>query len=170
MSVDRGVFEDRYTPGSPVALLPTRARGTSTAPHATVTEYGGGDMEYRVEGYMWCGDPDKDTKPNACGERNCQDCVTDKILAYHDALKPLIVDGGLSALAITQYTDLEIERNGLLTYDRKVRKCHFDRVRAKNIEMIAAGRKVHASPAAARNGVRRPETKPERASREEPGL
>ena len=69
--------------------------------------------------------------------------MTDKILAYNDAFKPLIVHEGLSALAITQYTDLEIERNGLLTYDRKVRKCHFDRVRTKNLDMIATGMKVN---------------------------
>lgn len=69
-------------------------------------------------------------------------CVTDKIIAYHDALKPLFVDEGLSALTITQYTDLEIERNGLLTYDRKVTKCQGDKVCAKNRDMISVGMQV----------------------------
>jgi hypothetical protein len=108
-----------------------------------VTEYGGGNMEYRVEGHMWLGNPAKDTKQNSYADANCQDCVTDKIIAYHNAFKPLIVDGGLSALAITQYTDLEIERNGLLTYDRKVIKCHVEKVRAQNQDMIATGVKVN---------------------------
>ena len=40
-------------------------------------------------------------------------------------------------MAITQYTGLEIERNGLLTYDREFEKVHVDRVRAKKLEMIA---------------------------------
>lgn len=102
-----------------------------------VTEYGGGNMEYRVDGHMWFGDPEKDTKTSSCPDRNCRDCVTDKFIAYNDTFLPLIVDEGLSALAVTQYTDLEIERNGLMTYDRRVEKCHVDRVRAKNREMIA---------------------------------
>lgn len=69
--------------------------------------------------------------------------MTEKFIAYNDAFKPLIIDEGLSTLAITQYTDLEIERNGLLTYDRKVEKCYVDQVRAKNLEMIATVRKLN---------------------------
>ena len=107
-----------------------------------VTEYGGGNMEYRVKGHMWFGARDKDTKQNSCSDKNCQDCVTDKIITYNDAFKPLIIDEGLSALAITQYTDLEIERNGLLTYDREVEKCYVDCVRNKNLEMITTGSKL----------------------------
>ena len=67
--------------------------------------------------------------------------MTAKIEAYQDAFKPLI-ERGLSAIAITQFSDLEIERNGLLTYDRRFVKVHADRVRNQNLEMIAAGETV----------------------------
>lgn len=137
---------DNHIYGDVDGNLPQYRKIIKQTPHPdriyAVTEYGGGNMEYRVPGHMWFGNPEKDTKQNSCTDKNCQDCVTDKIIAYNDAYKPLIVDEGLSALAITQYSDVEIERNGLLTYDRKVRKCHFDRVLAKNLEMIAVGLQV----------------------------
>jgi len=43
-------------------------------------------------------------------------------------LKPWI-DSGLSAAIYTQTTDVEIEVNGFVTYDREVEKMEFYRVR-----------------------------------------
>ncbi|MBN2162776.1 MAG: hypothetical protein JXR25_15270 [Pontiellaceae bacterium] len=40
-----------------------------------------------------------------------------------------VLDGGLSAGVYTEITDVEIELNGTLTYDRKVRKVDADRIR-----------------------------------------
>jgi len=40
-------------------------------------------------------------------------------------------------MAMTQHADLEIERNGLMTYDRKLEKCHAWEMRAKSRELIA---------------------------------
>jgi hypothetical protein len=43
-------------------------------------------------------------------------------------LKPCI-EAGLSAAIYTQTTDVEIEVNGYVTYDRAVEKMDFERVR-----------------------------------------
>jgi hypothetical protein len=43
-------------------------------------------------------------------------------------LKPCI-EAGLSAAIYTQTTDVEIEVNGLVTYDREIEKMDFERVR-----------------------------------------
>ena len=44
-------------------------------------------------------------------------------------LSDLVVNHGLSAAVYTEITDVEIELNGFLTYDRKVRKPDADRIR-----------------------------------------
>jgi hypothetical protein len=49
-------------------------------------------------------------------------------------LKKLIVSG-FSAAIYTQTTDVEIETNGLMTYDRKVVKLDMDRLRKVNREI-----------------------------------
>jgi hypothetical protein len=41
-------------------------------------------------------------------------------------------ENGLNAVVYTQLTDIENEVNGLLTYDRKVRKVDADRMRKAN--------------------------------------
>lgn len=48
--------------------------------------------------------------------------LTNTYLDLLDKLHPMIGDQGLSAAIYTQTTDVEIEVNGLLTYDRAVRK------------------------------------------------
>lgn len=61
--------------------------------------------------------------------------VTD---TYVDYVKQLIdlVDDGFSAGVYTQTTDVEIEVNGLMTYDREKVKVEEDRVRAINRELV----------------------------------
>ncbi|HVU86285.1 MAG TPA: glycoside hydrolase family 2 TIM barrel-domain containing protein [Pirellulales bacterium] len=48
--------------------------------------------------------------------------LNDGYLKLIDGLRPLIADPGLSAAVYTQTTDVEIEVNGLMTYDRDVIK------------------------------------------------
>ena len=47
-----------------------------------------------------------------------------------------MVPRGFSAAVYTQTTDVEIEVNGLMTYDRKVDKVDVPRVRALNQQVI----------------------------------
>ena len=49
--------------------------------------------------------------------------------SFIDALQPMI-QKGLSAAVYTQTTDVEVETNGLMTYDRKVIKMPADRLKA----------------------------------------
>ena len=47
-------------------------------------------------------------------------------------LFPLIEEKGLSAAIYTQTTDVEVEVNGLMTYDRELVKMDWTRVAAAN--------------------------------------
>ena len=60
--------------------------------------------------------------------------ATDKYLEYAASLKQLIKNG-LSAAIYTQTTDVEIEINGLMTYDRKVVKLDEQLLRKINSEI-----------------------------------
>lgn len=59
--------------------------------------------------------------------------------AYVDLAMKLkaLIPFGYSAAVYTQTTDVEIEINGLMTYDRKVIKLHEDKVRKANLEVRA---------------------------------
>jgi hypothetical protein len=46
------------------------------------------------------------------------------------------VDAGLSAAVYTQTTDVEIEVNGYVTYDREVEKMDFEKLRAAHKKII----------------------------------
>lgn len=89
-----------------------------------VGEYGGIGMV--VEGHIW--EPDRNwgyVRFNSSKE------VTDEYEKYADMLCDLIRRGCAGAV-YTQTTDVEIEVNGLLTYDRKVLKIDGERVRRIN--------------------------------------
>jgi beta-galactosidase/beta-glucuronidase len=77
-------------------------------------EYGG--LGLPLEGHTW------QTKDN-WGYQSFPDKeqLTAKYLSFIDRFEPLI-KAGLSAAVYTQTTDVEIETNGLMTYDRKVVK------------------------------------------------
>jgi beta-galactosidase/beta-glucuronidase len=64
-----------------------------------------------------------------------RDDLTSAYLELLDKLKPLIESSGLSAAVYTQTTDVEIELNGLMTYDRDITKMDTDRVSAANAEI-----------------------------------
>ncbi len=57
--------------------------------------------------------------------------VTDEYVRYAEELRRL-ADVGFTAAVYTQTTDVEVEVNGLMTYDRKVIKIDEDRVRKAN--------------------------------------
>ena len=57
--------------------------------------------------------------------------VTDEYIKYAEKLLKLI-DRGFSAAVYTQTTDVEVEVNGFMTYDRKVIKMEEDRVKEIN--------------------------------------
>jgi beta-galactosidase/beta-glucuronidase len=60
--------------------------------------------------------------------------VTDEYVKYAEQLKKLILQG-FSAAVYTQTTDVEIEVNGLMTYDRKLVKVEEARVKKVNQEI-----------------------------------
>ncbi len=99
------------------------------AQRATVMgEYGG--IGYAIDGHLW--KPDNNwgyIKFKSTGE------VTDTYVEYAETLKKLI-KAGISAAVYTQTTDVEIEVNGLLTYDRKLVKVDEERIRKVNQEVI----------------------------------
>lgn len=60
--------------------------------------------------------------------------ATDEYVKFAEMLKPLILQG-FSAAVYTQTTDVEVEVNGLMTYDRAVVKMDEPRVRKVNQEI-----------------------------------
>ena len=68
--------------------------------------------------------------------------LTDAYLALlENELKPLIAQG-LTAAVYTQTTDVEIEINGYLTYDRQVEKMDTQKVREAHTALMAEAKRV----------------------------
>lgn len=94
------------------------------AQRATVLgEYGG--IGWVVQGHIW--EPDRNW---GYIQFNSSKEVTDEYVKYAEKLYDLI--RGFSAAVYTQTTDVEVEVNGLMTYDRKVIKLDEKRVREIN--------------------------------------
>jgi beta-galactosidase/beta-glucuronidase len=91
-------------------------------------EYGG--IGYPMEGHLWT--PDKNW---GYIRFKSSEEVTDTYIQYAEELKKLI-KAGISAAVYTQTTDVEIEVNGLMTYDRKIVKVDEARIRKVNQEVI----------------------------------
>lgn len=91
-------------------------------------EYGG--IGWPVEGHLW--QPDRNW---GYVQFKSADEVLDTYEQYADMLIGLI-DDGFAAAIYTQTTDVEIEVNGLMTYDRKVVKLDMDRLSAINRRVI----------------------------------
>ena len=91
-------------------------------------EYGG--IGLAVEGHLWAPDRNwgyiKFTSPKE---------VTDEYVKYAKQLQEMVVRG-FSAAVYTQTTDVEIEVNGLMTYDRRVDKVDIPRIREINQQII----------------------------------
>lgn len=87
-------------------------------------EYGG--IGYAVKDHLWA--PDRNW---GYVQFNSVQAVTDQYVSYAEQLMKLIKHGFTGAV-YTQTTDVEIEVNGLLTYDRKIVKMDEARVREIN--------------------------------------
>ena len=95
------------------------------AQRATVLgEYGG--IGWVVQGHIW--EPDRNW---GYIQFNSSKEVTDEYVKYAEKLYDLI-PRGFSAAVYTQTADVEVEVNGLMTYDRKVIKLDEKRVREIN--------------------------------------
>lgn len=90
-------------------------------------EYGG--IGLPLEGHLW----QTDKNWGYIQFKNAKE-VTDEYVKYAEMLKKMI-SSGFSAAVYTQTTDVEVEVNGLITYDRKVIKVEEDRVRKVNQEI-----------------------------------
>lgn len=98
------------------------------AQRATVLgEYGG--IGWAHKDHLW--EPDRNW---GYVQFNSSKEVTDEYIKYAEELKQLIRQG-FSAAVYTQTTDVEVEVNGLLTYDRKLVKVDEERVRKINQEI-----------------------------------
>ena len=89
---------------------------------AVLGEFGG--LGLPVRGHTW-----QDERNWGYRSYDNRDALTDAYLVLLDNLRPLI-GGGLAAAVYTQTTDVEIEVNGLMTYDRAMIKMDTDKVRA----------------------------------------
>ena len=95
---------------------------------AYLGEYGG--LGLPLEGHTW---QDKDNWGYRSYESS--EALTDAYVKLIENMRWLIADPGLSGAIYTQTTDVEIEVNGLMTYDREVLKMDEDRVRAANMSL-----------------------------------
>jgi len=89
---------------------------------AVLGEFGG--LGLPVRGHTW-----QDEKNWGYRSYDDRAKLTDAYLALLDNLRPLI-GGGLVAAVYTQTSDVEIEVNGLMTYDRAMIKMDTDKIRA----------------------------------------
>ena len=106
-------------------------RGPSMSPaeenRSTVLgEYGG--LGLPIEGHLW---RVTDQNWGYGGNLRDKDDLLATYMELNDRLHPLI-GMGLSAAVYTQTTDVEVEVNGLMTYDREVIKVDIDKFRASN--------------------------------------
>lgn len=90
-------------------------------------EYGG--IGWANKEHLW--EPDRNW---GYVQFNSSNEVTNEYIKYAEQLKQMIRQG-FSAAVYTQTTDVEVEVNGLMTYDRAVVKIDEDRVRKVNQEI-----------------------------------
>jgi hypothetical protein len=114
---------------------------------AVLGEFGG--LGLPLPGHLWV---EKDNWGYVSFKNQAE--LTDAYLSLLDKLHPLITQG-LSAAVYTQTTDVEIEVNGWLTYDREVLKIDADRAAAAAKEFCKPhGAMAVIVPAAPQQAVR----------------
>jgi hypothetical protein len=106
-------------------------RPVETKRAVVLGEFGGLGMP--VRGHTW-----QDEKNWGYVSYDSPDKLTDAYVALLTKLR-LLIGQGLSAAVYTQTSDVEIEVNGLMTYDRELVKMDIDR-------MSAAARKLYEAP------------------------
>ncbi len=89
----------------------------------------GNGIGLALEGHLW--EPERNW---GYIQFNTMEEVTDKYLEYAGELIKLI-KAVISGAVYTQITDVEIEVNGLLTYDRRKYKMDVGRIRQANLEI-----------------------------------
>jgi beta-galactosidase/beta-glucuronidase len=94
-----------------------------------LSEFGG--IGLALQGHLW--EPDRNW---GYIQFNSKREVTEKYLEYAEELKRLI-RSGISGAVYTQTTDVEIEVNGLMTYDRRLVKMDRDMIRQANLEITS---------------------------------
>ncbi|MBU2513682.1 hypothetical protein KJ966_20270 [bacterium] len=100
-----------------------------------LSEYGGYSLI--CKNHLW--DPDRDFKYKTYKSREQLE------QAYRNLIRKQVIPlipKGLGAAIYTQLSDVEIECNGLFTYDRKIQKIDSDLVHSLNEELYAAFIKV----------------------------
>jgi beta-galactosidase/beta-glucuronidase len=112
-----GDVHDIHKYPGPATPMPEERRA------AVLGEFGG--LGLPLVGHTWQSEKN-------WGYRNLKslDELNDGYRKLLDALQPLIAERGLSAAVYTQTTDVEIEVNGLMTYDREVIKLKPETARA----------------------------------------
>jgi hypothetical protein len=95
----------------------------------TISEFGGYSL--KVPGHMW--DADKKFGYRFYDSREALTAAYIELMETQ--VKPLISQGLVTAI-YTQTTDVEIEINGFLTYDRKVEKMSADAIRCAHEDLI----------------------------------
>ncbi len=100
-----------------------------------LSEFGGYSL--KIPGHMW-----DETRKFGYRFYETREELTDAYLALlENELKPLISQG-LAAAVYTQTTDVEIEINGYLTYDRQVEKMDAQKVREAHTALMAEAKRV----------------------------
>jgi len=125
---DRGVGDVHDVHSYPGPAAPANESGRA----AVLGEFGG--LGLPVKGHTW-----QDEKNWGYRSFETREELTEAYLALLSKLRPLI-DGGLSAAVYTQTSDVEIEVNGLMTYDRAIIKMDAERITAANRKIISRGR------------------------------
>ncbi len=127
-----GDFDDLHIyvgPGKPPEPSATRA--------AALGEFGG--IGLLVPERMWPGKHDAyEMQPSVAA-------LTKRFVQVQTELIPLIKEKGLGAAVYTQTSDVEHEVNGVVTYDRAVRKLEFTEARAAVLRALAAAAAVEAT-------------------------
>jgi len=121
-----GFFQSKHVY---VKKLPKKKRGARAY---AVTEFGGYTL--KVPGHIW--DPEKKFGYRFYDSREALTAAYIELLETQ--VKPLI-PLGLTAAIYTQTTDVEIEVNGFLTYDRRVEKMDAEAIRKSHEEIISLG-------------------------------
>jgi len=126
---DRGVGDVRDIHDYPGPSAPPQEPGRA----AVLGEFGG--LGLPVAGHTW-----QDEKNWGYRSFTTREDLTEAYLGLVEKLKPLAA-AGLSAAVYTQTTDVEVEVNGLMTYDRTMVKMDRERAAAANRKVYAAAPK-----------------------------
>ena len=118
-----GDVKDTHPYPAPSPVTPTNGKAQALANG----EYGG--VRYVVDGHLWSGSGWGYASVGSASEYDSTVCKYFSKLAYYKTCK------GMSAAVYTQLTDVEIEVNGLMTYDRLV-KSDQSRICKANRDLI----------------------------------